>query len=68
MAGDFAGWTAEHYATYRRDLPEVVVSQTWTDSPAAEASEGTSPHKPHSARETPVRVFFLKRVMSQSIP
>lgn len=27
MTGVFAGWTGEHYAAYRRDLPEAVVSQ-----------------------------------------
>ena len=27
MPGDFAGWTAEHYASYRRDLPDVAVDQ-----------------------------------------
>ena len=27
MNGTFSGWTSEHYATYRRDLPERAVSQ-----------------------------------------
>ena len=27
MNGTFSGWTSEHYATYRRDLPEAAVSQ-----------------------------------------